>query len=70
VADAAYAGCELRGLDSRITWTTRLRRDAALFQLAPPRTGQRGRPRLKGARLASLTTLRPTLAFTPTTVSR
>jgi hypothetical protein len=30
VADAAYAGRELRGLDTAITWTTRLRKDAAL----------------------------------------
>lgn len=26
-----------------VTWTTRLRKDAALFDLAPPRTGKRGR---------------------------
>lgn len=70
VADAAYAGRELRGVGDRITWTTRLRRDAALFELAPPVTGKRGRPRLKGARLPSLATLGRTLAFTETTVSR
>lgn len=70
VADAAYAGRELRGLGKRITWTTRLRRDAALFELAPPATGKRGRPRLKGARLPCLATLGRTLAFTPTTVCR
>lgn len=29
-----------------------MRRDAALFQPAPPRTGRRGRPRLKGDRLS------------------
>jgi hypothetical protein len=29
VADAAYALKELRGLDAAITWTTRLRKDAA-----------------------------------------
>jgi hypothetical protein len=28
-----------------------MRRDAALFEPAPPRTGKRGRPRLRGARL-------------------
>jgi hypothetical protein len=37
VADAAYAGGELRGLDLRISWTTRLRRDAVLYEPAPPR---------------------------------
>jgi hypothetical protein len=33
---------------------TRLRLDAALFEPAPPRTGQRGRPRKKGQRLPTL----------------
>ena len=32
---------------------TRIRRDAALYDLAPPRTGRRGRPRTKGERLAT-----------------
>src|SRR6266568_2959110 len=31
--------------------TSRLRRDAALYAPAPPRTGRRGRPRTRGARL-------------------
>src|SRR5680860_1157172 len=39
VADCAYAGKALRGLDSRISWTTRLRSNAALYQLTPPRPG-------------------------------
>ncbi|SNQ50453.1 transposase [Frankia canadensis] len=70
VADAAYAGDELRTLPDTVTWTTRLRRDAALFAPAPPRTGRRGRPRLKGDRLPSLTQLAATAAFRPTTVTR
>ena len=70
VADAAYAGRELRGLGDRITWTTRLRCDAALFELAPPATGKRGRPRLKGSRLPCSATWGRTLEFTPTTVYR
>jgi DDE superfamily endonuclease len=70
VADAAYAGAQLRDLPEGVSWTTRLRKDAALYDLAPPRTGKRGRPRLKGARLGSLATLAATLTFTPTTVSR
>jgi hypothetical protein len=70
VADCAYAGQALRGLDSRISWTTRLRSNAALYQLAPPRTGKRGRPRLKGSKLASLAKLASEAAFTPTTVRR
>jgi hypothetical protein len=36
---------------ARTTVITRIRRDAALFELPPPRTGRRGRPRTKGNRL-------------------
>lgn len=70
VADAAYAGNELRTLPSSVTWTTRLRKDAALFAPAPPRTGKRGRPRLKGDRLGTLTQLATTATFVPVTVVR
>ena len=70
VADCAYAGQALRGLDPRISWTTRLRSNAALYRPAPPRTGRRGRPRLKGARLGSLATPASQARSTPTTVSR
>ena len=48
VADAAYAGKELRQLPPGITWTTRLRKDAALHGLPPERTGRRGRPASAG----------------------
>ncbi len=70
VADSAYAGKALRNLPVHLTWTTRLRSNAALFGLAPPRTGKRGRPRLKGERLATLTTLAASTGFTSTTVHR
>jgi DDE superfamily endonuclease len=70
VADAAYAGKELRGLPQTVTWTTRLRKDAALHELPPPRTGRRGRPRVKGARLPALAALAATASFTPVTVTR
>jgi len=70
VADAAYAGDELRTLPAQVTWTTRLRKDAALFAPAPPRTGKRGRPRLRGDRLGSLAQLAAGAVFTPTTVTR
>jgi hypothetical protein len=49
-ADGAYATLIGRGLP-RATVTSRMRRDAALYEPAPPRTGQRGRPRQRGARL-------------------
>jgi hypothetical protein len=49
-ADGAYAS--LTGTDlPRTSVTSRLRRDAALYEAAPPRTGRRGRPAKKGARL-------------------
>ncbi len=70
VADAAYAGKELRRLPATVTWTTRLRKDAALYQLPGPRTGKRGRPRVKGPRLPSLKDQARTAAFAPVTVTR
>ncbi len=36
VADAAYAGKAPRALPPAVTWTTRLRANAALYELAPP----------------------------------
>ena len=51
-ADGAYASLAGRGLP-RTVLTSRMRRDAALYEMAPPRTGKRGRPRKKGARLAT-----------------
>ena len=68
--DAAYAGGELKKLPARVTWTTRLRKDAALYGLPPARTGKRGRPREKGDRLPSLAKLAATTAFTEVTVTR
>jgi hypothetical protein len=59
VADGGYASLELldrcRKLSNPITFITRLRLDAALYEPAPPRyPGQIGRPRLKGERLPNL----------------
>jgi hypothetical protein len=70
VADSAYAGGELKKLPAAVTWTTRLRKDAALHGLPPARTGRRGRPRQKGDRLPSLAELAATTAFTQVTVTR
>ena len=70
VADSAYAGRALRGLPGSVTWTTRLRSNASLYELAPPRSGRRGRPRLKGAKLSSLATLATAMTFAPGTVTR
>jgi hypothetical protein len=49
-ADGAYASLAGARLP-RCHLTSRMRRDAALYEPAPPRTGRRGRPRTKGARL-------------------
>ena len=49
VGDAAYHGKPL--LVPGVTWTTRLPANACLFDTAPPRTGRRGRPALKGRKL-------------------
>ena len=68
--DAAYADRDLNKLPPGITWTTRLRKDAALYALPPPRTGKRGRPRARGDRLACLAGLASTAAFAPVTVTR
>ncbi|MCA1671439.1 MAG: transposase [Actinobacteria bacterium] len=70
VADSAYAGRTLRGLPATVTWTTRLRANAALYDLAPPPTGRRGRPRTRGAKLPTLATLAGQLTFSPVSVCR
>jgi hypothetical protein len=62
VAEGGYASLKLldrcRRLREPITFITRLRLDAALYEPAPPRySGQMGRPRLKGERLPNLSTV-------------
>ena len=62
VADRTYASLKLldrcRKLSNPITFITRLRLDAALYEPAPPRRpGQMGRPRLKGERLPNLSVI-------------
>lgn len=69
VMDGAYATMAWRGLPNHVTVTTRMRANAAVFALAPPRTGKRGRPALKGARLASLAQLAATAVFEPVTIT-
>ncbi|MCA1700497.1 MAG: transposase [Actinobacteria bacterium] len=54
VGDGAYATGALRGLGARVTMTSRLRSNAALYAPAPPRTGKRGRPAKWGKRLPAL----------------
>ncbi len=51
VGDAAFHGEPLKVAGA--TWTTRLPASAVLYGPRPPRTGKRGRPRVKGARLGT-----------------
>jgi len=68
VGDAAYHGQPL--LVAGTTWTTRLPANASLFDTAPPRTGRRGRPALKGRRLGRPAALATAAAWRTTTVYR
>lgn len=76
VADGGYASLKLldrcRSLGNPITFITRLRLDAALYEPAPPRrAGQIGRPRLKGRRLSNLSEIAvdPRTDWTPIMVA-
>jgi hypothetical protein len=69
-ADSAYAGEELKQLPDGVTWTTRLRCNAALHGLPPERTGRKGRPRKKGDRLPCLAKIAAGTAFSRVTVTR
>jgi DDE superfamily endonuclease len=69
VGDAAYAGKELRQLAPGFTWTTRLRKDAALHDRPPGKTGRRGRPAI-GDRLPTLAKLAARQVITQVTVAR
>ena len=69
-ADSAYAGEELKQLPDGVTWTTRLRSNAALYDLPPERTGKKGRPRVKGDRLPSLAKIAAAAVFSQVTVTR
>jgi hypothetical protein len=68
VGDAAYHGKLLLVNDT--TWTTRLPGNAALHAPAPPRTGKRGRPRLKGHKLPKLKDLAASADWVRTQVYR
>ena len=68
VGDAAYHGKVL--LVENTTFTTRLPVNAVLYAPAPPRTGKRGRARLKGQRLGIPAELATTADWRRVTVSR
>lgn len=53
VGDAAFACKAMASLPERATLTSRLRSNAVIHAPAPPKTGKRGRPRVKGERLGN-----------------
>ena len=76
VADSSYAVLDLlhfcQSLSNPVTFITRLRLDAALYEPAPSRCpGKIGRPRLKGKRLPTLQQLlnHPETVWTKVTVA-
>jgi hypothetical protein len=69
VADAAYHGPALRTLPDNVTWTCRIPRNAVLYDLAPPRTGRRGRPRTKGDRPGTADDIAATASWAMVTVT-
>jgi len=67
-ADAHYHGPALRHLPEQVTWTTRLPKNAVLYQLAPPRVRKPGRPPRKGPRLGTWAEMAASAAWTPAAV--
>jgi hypothetical protein len=69
VIDGADATKAWRRLPERVTVTTRMRANAAVFALAPPRTGKRGRPAFKRARPGTLAQPAASAVFEPVTIT-
>jgi hypothetical protein len=53
VGDSAFGCRAMAALPEHVTLTSRLRANAVIHAPAPPKTGKRGRPRVKGARLGN-----------------
>lgn len=53
-----------------MTMTTRVRSNAVFSELAPPRTGRRGRPRLKDDRIGTATDIARCATWKTVTVAR
>ena len=71
VCDGAYASKAWQGLPERVSVTTRMRANAAVYALpaAERRPGQQGRPALKGAKLQSLARIAESAVFTAVTIT-
>src|SRR5271166_3717386 len=65
--DAAFHGESL--VIGGTTWTTRLPANAVLYGPKPPRTGKRGRPRVKGDRLGTCTEIAAPATWADTVIS-
>jgi hypothetical protein len=65
--DAAFHGESLAVAGT--TWTTRLPANAVLYGPEPPRTGQRGRPRVKGDRLGTCAQIAAQATWTDTVIN-
>jgi SRSO17 transposase len=70
VADAAYGCGSFAGLGDDMTMTTRARSNAVFSELAPSRTGKRGRPRLKGERIGTPGDIARSASWKTVTVTR
>jgi hypothetical protein len=70
VADAAYRGPAWQGLPQMVTFTTRLAANAVLYAPEPPRTGKRGHPAWKGARLGTAAQIAARVPWSRTRVTR
>ncbi len=70
VGDAAYGCGAFAGLGPDMTMTTRARSNAVFSEPAPPRTGKRGRPRLKGERIGTPTDIARCATWKTVTVTR
>ncbi len=71
VCDGAYASRAWQGLPERVSVTSRMRANAAVYELPPVgrRPGQQGRTPLKGPKLQSLAQIATTAVFTPVTIT-
>ncbi|MCA1673053.1 MAG: transposase [Actinobacteria bacterium] len=70
VGDAAYGCGAFAGLGNDMTMTTRARSNAVFCEMAPPRTGKRGRPRRKGERIGTPTDIAARATWKTLTATR
>jgi hypothetical protein len=70
VADATYGCAAFVGLGDGMSMTTRAKTNAVFHHLAPPKTGRRGRPRLKGERIGTPTDIATSATWRTVSVCR